>query len=246
MSEAFFEAEPRIVGSEFFSPLAQAARFILVRHGQSEGNARKIVQGRLDLPLDDTGRAQAGALGRWIAARHPSVILASPLARASETAHIVAEACGVDGGAAGLQPRFCVEPLLAELDTGPFTGLSLDEAAKLHPAAHAGFLRESWDGVPGAEASIELYARAVRAWESLREEAIGGATVVVALTHGGFLQWLIKATMGGRGWMPLFPMSNCGVNELDVSPQGENGVLLNWRCIDYRPPGVDAAVAPLF
>ncbi|HUX38281.1 MAG TPA: histidine phosphatase family protein [Rectinemataceae bacterium] len=264
MSASFIEAEPGFAGPEFFRPLVKPVRFLLVRHGQSEGNARGIVQGRLDLPLDATGRAQAAALGPWIAAQGPSVILASPLARAAETARIVRAACASDsdargeGGAARAEfgarlgesnapgPRFRLESLLAELDTGPFTGLSLDEAAQLHPMAHAGFLRESWDGVPGAEASIELYARAIRAWELLREEAIGGASVVVAFTHGGFLQWLIKATMGVRTWMPLFPMGNCGVSELDVRPQPGAGLLLAWRRIDFHPQGVMAAVSPVF
>ena len=177
-------------------------------------------------------------MGAWFAQRGNFAILSSPLARAAETAEIVASA---SPGRPGIR----LEPLLAELDAGPFTGLSFEEAALLHPEAHAGFLRESWDGVPGAEASIELYARAVRAWESLREAAIGGADSIVAFTHGGFLQWLLKATFGTRGWMPLFPMSNCGVSELVVNPRSE-GILLTWRRIDYRPPGVAALASPLF
>ncbi|HUX41541.1 MAG TPA: histidine phosphatase family protein [Rectinemataceae bacterium] len=239
MTTTFFEADPGVAGPEFFSLLPASCRFLLVRHGQSEGNARQIVQGRLDLPLDQKGRSQAGALAPWIGAQEPAVILASPLVRADETARILLGGCSP-------RPRFRNEALLAELDTGPFTGLSLDEAALRHPEAHANFLRESWDGVPGAEASVELYARALRVWELLREEALGGASTVVVVTHGGFLQWLIKATMGVRGWMPLFPMSNCGVSEFDATPQPGGGVLLNWRRIDWQAPGVAAAVAPLF
>ncbi|MDA8409193.1 MAG: histidine phosphatase family protein [Treponema sp.] len=239
MTTVIQEPEPGLAGAEFFSLLKEPLRVLLVRHGESEGNARQIVQGRLDLPLNARGRSQAAALAPWIAAQGPEAILASPLLRAAETAHILFGGCEP-------RPRLRAEALLAELDAGPFTGLSLDEAALRHPEAHASFLRKSWDGVPGAEASVELYARALRVWELLREEGIGGARVVVAVTHGGFLQWLIKATLGSKSWFPLFPMSNCGLSELVAMPQSGGGVLLTWKRIDWQAPGVAAAVQPLF
>ncbi|MEI6387624.1 MAG: histidine phosphatase family protein [Spirochaetota bacterium] len=220
----------------FFGSLAHETRFIIVRHGQSEGNARSIVQGRLDLPLDATGRAQAAALAPWIQALQPDLILSSHLARAHETACIL-------GG--GDPPR--VLDSLAELEVGPFQGLSFGEARRLHPEAYAGFLRQSWDGVPGAEHSSSLYTRALQAWAAMREAALGGARVIIAVSHGGLIQWLIKSTMGVGSWLPLFPMSNCGASEYLVTPRPEGlPPLVQWKRIDYLAPGLGLGTPPIF
>lgn len=56
----------------------------LVRHGRTDANARGLLQGRLDPPLDDVGRAQAGAIARMIG--EVDEVIASPLVRAQETA----------------------------------------------------------------------------------------------------------------------------------------------------------------
>ncbi len=56
----------------------------LVRHGRTDANARGLLQGRLDPPLDEVGRAQAVAIARMIG--HVDEVVASPLVRAKETA----------------------------------------------------------------------------------------------------------------------------------------------------------------
>jgi broad specificity phosphatase PhoE len=68
---------------------------ILARHGRTTANAQRLLLGRMDLPLDDTGLAQAAAVGRALAALKPVRVIASPLGRAVETARAVAQACGV-------------------------------------------------------------------------------------------------------------------------------------------------------
>ena len=51
------DAASTAIDASFFSALEAETSFLLIRHGQSEGNARNIMQGRLDLPLDGQGRA---------------------------------------------------------------------------------------------------------------------------------------------------------------------------------------------
>ncbi len=65
-----------------------------LRHGQSEGNVRRLFQGQNDYPLTALGRAQAQALAeRWqTEERAFDHVIASPLSRAYETAKIVAQA----------------------------------------------------------------------------------------------------------------------------------------------------------
>ncbi len=212
--------------SSFFTGLKQETRFFIIRHGQSEGNAQRIFQGRLDMPLDEIGRAQARGLGDWLEAEGVTAIFSSSLARAAETASIAAAAC---------RTRAVVDASFAELDTGIFTGLSFDESRERHPEIFADFQGRSWEAVPGAETAEALYERAMRAWSLLRERAVAGERCIACVSHGGFIQWLVRSTFGGRSWMPLLTTSNCGVFELLAAPRGGSGAYLQWKLINFQP-----------
>jgi broad specificity phosphatase PhoE len=66
-------------------------RLYFIRHGQSELNKRKILAGHTDTPLTVTGRQQAKAAGQGAHELAIDCVLSSPLRRAHETAHIIAE-----------------------------------------------------------------------------------------------------------------------------------------------------------
>lgn len=221
------EAAPFAADAAFFSTLEAETRFYIVRHGQSEANARSVVQGLRDFPLDASGRAQAAAVGAWLAGEGIAEVLCSPLSRAAETARIIARAAGLG------EPR--VEPTLVELDVGVFSGLSLEEARSRFPEAYADFESRSWDGVPGAESSALLYDRAMEAWSRLRERAASGSRALAVVSHGGFIQWLFRSTFGCRSWMPLLPTGNCCVFELLVAPTGGGRpAYLQWRRVNFQ------------
>ena len=67
-------------------------RLYLLRHGQTEFNVKKLVQGRCDSPLTDLGRKQAGMAAAWLKAHNvvPDKVVSSPLGRAMATAGLVA------------------------------------------------------------------------------------------------------------------------------------------------------------
>ena len=69
----------------------------LLRHGESIGNFEGRHQGQADFPLTERGRQQVNALvNRWIAEKKPfDLVISSPLARARETAEIIASSLGV-------------------------------------------------------------------------------------------------------------------------------------------------------
>jgi len=215
-----------IADSAFFAPIKEATSFYIIRHGQSEGNARRVFQGLLDLPLDDTGRAQARAAGDWLATQGIDAILSSPLARAAETARILAGACDLEGPS--------LDPALVEIDTGAFTGLGFEESRVLHPDVFAAFEGRSWEAVPGADRAEALYARAMEAWAALRGVALSGKRAIVCVSHGGFIQWLVRATFGGRSWMPLVSTANCGIFELLVEPTPSGPAYLQWRHLNFQ------------
>jgi broad specificity phosphatase PhoE len=233
--------DPRapVADSAFFSDIEEDTRFYIVRHGRSEGNSRCIIQGRRDFPLDEAGRAQAASAGAWLAGKSPASILSSPLRRAAETARIIGAACGL-----GISTHECLE----ELDTGIFSGISLEEARKLYPEAYSAFEWQSWEGVPGAESSARLYARAMAAWELLRGRALSGDRSIVCVSHGGLIQWLVRATFGCTSWMPLLPTGNCGIFELIVEPtKEEKGAYLQWRLLNFQVLASSISqIAPVF
>ena len=79
-------------------------RLYLLRHGQTEFNVKKLVQGRCDSPLTDLGRQQAGMAAAWLKAHNvvPDKVASSPLGRAMDTAQLVA--CELLGPDAAVEP----------------------------------------------------------------------------------------------------------------------------------------------
>ena len=70
----------------------------LIRHGQTDWNLQRRLQGRSDIPLNDTGREQARAVGRELAVSggHWDVLVSSPLQRARETAQVIGREIGLE------------------------------------------------------------------------------------------------------------------------------------------------------
>jgi broad specificity phosphatase PhoE len=153
----------------------------LVRHGESMGNvadarAQETGAGRLeldirdpDVPLSDTGRAQAEALGRHLAAlpedQRPTAALSSPFARALTTARLAT---------AGLGVRVRTDERLRERDFGAFDGMTGAGIREHHPeeADRRNLLGKFYYRPPGGEswADVALRLRSLLATEALRHD----------------------------------------------------------------------------
>ena len=223
----------------FFSDLSRETHFYLIRHGESEANASRVVQGHLDYPLNARGESQAAVAGQWLADKGITSFSASPLRRAMRTAEIIC------GRAKIPAPR--AEPLFIELETGVFSGLSVEDIQKNYPKEYAEFRGRSWEAVPGAETESELAARALRAWVYLKDQAQTTSGAVAVVTHGGMLQWLVRITFGCGTWMPLLPTGNCGIYHLIVLPTSVGSpAYVQWNRMDYQPGFEEDHVAPVF
>ena len=234
------ETETRI-DQAFFSDLERPTSFYILRHGETTANAESRIQGRSEYPLNANGRAQAADLARHLEGAGVRRLLYSPLARARETASIVAGALGLGGS------DTMVEPNLVELDTGRFSGLTLGEIRERYPAEYEAFGYRSWEAVPDAERAEDLYRRAALAWTRLKAEAKASGGNVAAVSHGGTIQWLVRVTFGCRSWMPLLSTGNCGVFELFADPVG-NGrpAYLQWKELNRLPDGAAGRTPPVF
>jgi probable phosphoglycerate mutase len=138
---------------------------ILVRHGQTSANAGGLLQGRIDLPLDDEGRIQAVRTGAHIRENFPHArVISSPLIRAVQTAQAIS-------GDVEIDDRFI------ELDYGSWDGIAMSE---VDPTQWAKWRDDSSFRPPGGESLLELEHRVKPALEQLRNEAQDRDVVVVS------------------------------------------------------------------
>lgn len=138
---------------------------ILLRHGQTAANASALLQGRIDLPLDDVGREQARMCGEHIRAVFPGArVISSPLRRAIETA-------------TAITPDVEIDDRFIELDYGDWDGLGV---ADISPDAWSEWRDDAQFRPPNGESLVELDRRVRPALEDLSEAARGGDIVVVS------------------------------------------------------------------
>jgi probable phosphoglycerate mutase len=153
----------------------------LVRHGETEWARLGRHTGRTDVPLTDTGREQARALGRRLAGHTFALVMTSPLSRAAETAAL-----------AGFGDAAIIDPDLQEWDYGALEGRLTTDIREEYPGWSI------WTGPwPGGESIGEVAGRADRVIARARQA--GGEVLVFA--HGHFLRVLAAR------WLDLPPAS---------------------------------------
>jgi broad specificity phosphatase PhoE len=160
---------------------------LLARHGQTDFNAPPVrIQGTLDPPLNDTGRAQARELAEQVAGEGVVALYTSDMRRARETAAIVGERIG-------LEP--VVEPRVRECAWGAWEGRLVEDIAREEPehwqawlAAGESFRFPSAPGKPG-ESLAEHMARTVEALEEIRH----GPRPALVVCHGGTVRVAIAS-----------------------------------------------------
>ncbi|SMH38732.1 probable phosphoglycerate mutase [Rathayibacter oskolensis] len=148
----------------------------LVRHGQTDWNAARRIQGASDIPLNEIGRSQARAAARLLREREWDAVVASPLGRAYETGAIIARGLGLD------EPL--VVPGLAERAYGEAEGMTAADLRELFPGGIEG------QGVPGCETRAQVVERATAALLEVSDR-FPGARVIVA-THGAVIGSLLR------------------------------------------------------
>ncbi len=163
----------------------------LIRHGETDWNLARRIQGSTDIPLNDTGRAQARATAAVLRERLdpalPVTVVSSDLARARETAEIIAAELGAAAPRAyrGLRER----------GYGEAEGVDVDEFrarwGDWHSAEVPG--AEPWTLV--RERGIAALGRAVR--DHRRATAPAAASLLV-VSHGALIREMIRHATGGE------------------------------------------------
>jgi broad specificity phosphatase PhoE len=158
----------------------------LARHGQTAYNLERRFQGRLPVPLDETGLRQAAVLAERAAGYGFTVLYASTLLRARQTARVVGERLG-------LEP--IEDSRLVETDAGDWTDRTFTEVRAEAPALFDMFAAgDPAFAFPGGESFAEQERRVL---ESL-DEIASGPTPALVVCHG----MVIRAAIHGRYGRP--------------------------------------------
>jgi probable phosphoglycerate mutase len=183
--------------------------FVFIRHGETDWNRQQRFQGQIDVPLNDTGHAQAQRLSERLADEPAQVLLASDLLRTRQTGEPLSRRWGL---AATLNPAF------REQSFGVLEGLDVPTIQARHPELWASWLEHRADfALPGGGESIrQFHARVLGA---VRETAEAWANrVVTVVTHGGVLDMLWRTANG----LPLDGLRACEIPNTGINR-------LRWR-----------------
>jgi broad specificity phosphatase PhoE len=181
---------------------------VLVRHGRTEANAARKLQGLLDLPLDDVGDAQVADVAAWLG--QPDRVISSPLLRARQTA----EAFGMP---------YEIDDRWVELDFGSLDGVPV---ADVDADVWARWRVDPHYRVGGGETMDEMHKRSVAAAEELLVDAQD--QMIVVTSHVTPIKAVVAWALGVDvtvGWR--FHLDQASVCRIMVGPHGP--VLLTFN-----------------
>jgi len=176
-------------------------RLFIVRHGETEHNARGIIQGHGLTRLSDRGRKQAALVAERLASAKPDAIFTSDLPRARETADEIARK---HPGVPLIEDKRLREHDFGELEGQPSEGI-LADMPNWHPDYKPG----------GGESTAEVRKRARQFYQELLAKGMG---TVIVVTHGILVRALVGAATGKEA---RFKTKNTGVTEIRIGKSAE-------------------------
>ena len=179
--------------------------FYIFRHGQTDWNRAKKVQGATDIALNDTGREEAQALKKYFSRLPIEAVYTSDLKRAYETAKITF-ADNLD--------LINKTPLLREASFGEVEGMHIDELLSKYSTKfwdiHKGGVEDDDFSYPGGESRKEVRERLISFIDELR--ARSEHNTIALSTHGGALRSIIHHYLPEQS--ELIKIPNCVVYKI--------------------------------
>lgn len=181
---------PRRLERGWSAPGDPPTTLVLVRHGVSDHTTRKLFSGGLggaNPPLNEEGRAQAGATADWLAplADTLDALVSSPVRRTLDTAAILGERLGLE---------VAVEAGVAEMEFGAWEGLTFAEVGRRHPDELSRWLGDLDHAPGGGESFRTVQARVLQGRDRLLADHPGETVVVVS--HVTPIKTLVADALG--------------------------------------------------
>lgn len=167
-------------------------KIYLVRHGETEWNKMQLLQGREDVPLNDTGIEQARMCGKAFVGTPIDRVISSPLIRAQETASIISDCLG--------SFPVEIEPNLIERDFGLISGMNKEQRTR--------FLEEGSDSK--AESFADLCKRATDVIELYARK--NSSKNLLMVSHGAFIGAALTKISNGKIDANGFRLLNTSIN----------------------------------
>lgn len=193
-------------------------RFCFVRHGETDWNVQRRLQGHIDTPLNQTGLAQAEATAKGLQGHAFDALYSSDLIRTLQTARYAAQL---------LDLPIHLRADLRERHYGAFQGLTYSEAERHFPADYARFkVREAaYEILDEGESLLQHRQRVQICLEDIAVKHAGESVLIV--THGGVLDIVYRMATGLDVSAPRdFGIPNAALNWINFR-QGE-WQLLQW------------------
>ena len=183
-------------------------RIILVRHGQTAWNREERFRGHADIPLDETGFAQAEAVAKRVAMQwKPDVIYAGPLSRTIQTAEPTARYFNLP---------VQIEPGLIDVDCGEWQSLTPEEASQRWPTEFDAYLHSPIVfQFPGGESLEHARLRAIRRVTELANVHYGRTIMLVSHTALNRLILLSVLEMDASGFWKI-RQDTCAINSFEL------------------------------
>jgi len=162
----------------------KTTRFCLVRHGETDWNAERRLQGHTDIDLNQHGEAQAAQMAKAIKAidLQFDVLYTSDLQRAARTAGAIESL---------FNTKAVVNPSLRERHLGVLQGVRTDEAPQREPELWKSHMsRDIHQDLRGGESIAKFAQRIQTALETIRQEHVGKTILLVS--HGGALDMMYR------------------------------------------------------
>ena len=205
-----------------------ATRICMVRHGETAWNAEGRVQGQLDIPLNDVGRAQARATSEALAGQDFTAIYCSDLIRVRQTAEPAAKRLALP---------VAYDAALRERHYGMFETLTYVEVREKFPAEYARFRDKDPDfDFQGGESLRDFNERSLKVVGDLIERHAGEQILV--FTHGGVLEMVYRhAKAVGLSSPRDFEIPNAAVNWIEVTP--DQWTVWSWAEVAHLEAALD-------
>lgn len=203
-------------------------RICLVRHGETAWNAEGRVQGQLDIPLNEVGRAQARATADALAEHDFTAIYCSDLMRVRQTAEPSARRLA-------LPVSYTAE--LRERHYGMFETLTYVEVREKFPEQYARFRDKDPDfDFEGGESLRKFNERSLKVVMQFIDRHPGEQILV--FTHGGVLEMVYRhARSVGLSSPRDFEIPNAGINWIEVTPS--EWKVWAWAQVDHLETALD-------
>jgi len=197
-------------------------RILLIRHGESEGNAAGVYQGHTDFSLSEKGRLQATFLAQNLSMARISIaaIYSSDLARAFETAEIIAKELQV--------PTVKKDKRLREFNLGIFEGKVIANMTREERDLLDSYFKDTSKRVPNGETVEEMKARIKSFFEELVINHHKEETIII-VAHGGTIFHILTSTLGfSRDAFPEW-FANCAITCISKESQEDNWVIAYYN-----------------